>query len=161
LLDFICLSRKNPYKQVLNKLDENNYKTLIFKFMQIEKLIYFLAILLAFQISSNAQKSPIKFGKITDPEIQMTVYDKDTSAEAVIIADYGSAEIRYSEQTWFQLYISRHKRIKILKNDGLEWAKGTIRLYRSNNGKDEDLTTFKASTYNMEEGKLVETKFSK
>jgi hypothetical protein len=129
--------------------------------MQINKPIIFLAILMAFQISSFAQKSPIKFGKITDPEIQMTVYDKDTSASAVILADYGTAEIRYSDNLGFQLYVGRHKRIKILKNDGLDWAKGSIRLYRSSSGKDEDLTSFKASTYNIEGSKLIETKFPK
>jgi len=105
-----------------------------------------------------AQKDPIKFGKLNDLEINMTVYDKDTSASAVIIADYGQAEIVYINNIGFQLQVSRHKRIKILKNDGFEWAKGEIRLYESNNGHSEDLGSFKASTYNMENGKLIETK---
>jgi hypothetical protein len=110
---------------------------------------------------SFAQKDPIKFGKLNDLELNMTVYDKDTSAAAVIIADYGQAEIIYRDNVGFQLEVSRHKRIKILKNDGLEWAKGKIRLYSSNSGTDENLSSFKASTYNMENGKMVETKLSR
>jgi hypothetical protein len=42
---------------------------------------------------SFAQKDPIKFGEIPLEDLQMTVYDKDTSAVAVILADYGEARI--------------------------------------------------------------------
>jgi hypothetical protein len=129
--------------------------------MNCKKLIFLVSILLVFKVCIIAQKEPIKFGKINDLEIQMTTYDKDTSASAVVIADFGKAEITYNENTDFQLEISRHRRIKILKNEGLEWAKGTIRLYRASSGKDENLSSIKASTYNMENGKLMETKFSK
>jgi hypothetical protein len=129
--------------------------------MNCKKLIFLSTILLVFQIFIIAQKEPIKFGKMNDLEIQMTTYDKDTSASAVVIADFGTAEIQYIDNIGFQLQVSRHKRIKILKNDGLEWAKVTIRLYRASSGKDEDLSSLRASTFNMENGKLVETKFSK
>jgi hypothetical protein len=130
----------------------------------MKKLKTILAIVLCFALgwmNAFAQKPPLKYGKISDQEINMTVYDKDTSASAVVIADYEKAEIVYTTNIGFQLQVSRHKRIKILKTDGIYWAKGTIRLYRSNSGEDEDLGSFKACTYNMENGKLVETKLTR
>ena len=124
------------------------------------KLIAIVFVICTFHFAGLAQKPPIKFGKISDEEINLKVYDKDTSAEAVIIADYGTVEIVYPSSEGFQLQVNRHRRIKILKNDGLERANGSVRLYRSG-GSDENLSSFKASTYNLEDGKLIETKFSR
>ena len=37
----------------------------------------------------QAQKPPIKFGDVPIDQLKMTTYDKDSSASAVILADYG------------------------------------------------------------------------
>ena len=37
----------------------------------------------------NAQDAPVKFGKVDRAALEMKVYDKDTSAAAVILCDYG------------------------------------------------------------------------
>ena len=65
-----------------------------------------------------AQKSPLKFGVIPLEDLKMTVYDKDTSASAVVLADYGEAYIRVTSVS-AMLNFDRHVRIKILKKDGL------------------------------------------
>jgi hypothetical protein len=129
--------------------------------MELKRLLTASTFMLVIFTYSYSQKAPIKFGKFTDEELKMTVYDKDTAAEAVVIADYGNAQIYYNAGAGFQLQVSRHRRIKILKNDGLEWAKDNVRLYKPSGGQDENLTSFKACTYNMENGKLVESKFSR
>lgn len=38
-----------------------------------------------------AQKPPIKFGDVAMDVLKMQVYDKDTSAAAVVLADYGES----------------------------------------------------------------------
>jgi hypothetical protein len=129
--------------------------------MSLIKRLGILCIVIICTGNVFSQKSPIKFGKIGEDEIKMTVYEKDTSAAAVVIADYGEVEIVYVSNIGFQLNYSRHKRIKILKNDGLDKANVVIRLYKSSSGQEENVSSLKASTYNIENGKLLETKFAK
>ena len=62
----------------------------------------------------NAQKTPVKYGKVSFDEIKMSVYEKDTSGSAVAIVNYGVAEISYGPEG-FELIFTEHVRIKILK----------------------------------------------
>ena len=104
-----------------------------------------------------AQKPPIKFGDISKEELMMTSYDKDSSASAVILADYGRSAIRYNQSTGFSLDFERVTRIKIFTKDGLRWGDFSIPLYKS--GVDEEkVVGLKAVTYNLEDGKIVESK---
>jgi len=122
----------------------------------------FLGAILCLAITGTttlAQKSPIKFGEIPLADLKMTVYDKDSSASAVILTDYGEAYITAGSSV-VSLNFERHVRIKILKKDGFKWADCSIQLYRS--GSDEEsVHKLKAATYNLENGRLVETAMSK
>ena len=108
--------------------------------------------------ASYSQKSPVKFGEIPLEDMKMTVYDKDSSAAAVILVDYGEAYISITPPV--KMSFERHVRIKILNKNGLDWATSFVRLYHSA-GSDEKVTNLKASTYNLEGGKIVETKMDK
>jgi hypothetical protein len=107
-----------------------------------------------------AQKPPIKFGKVSMDEMKMTVYDKDTTAEAVVLADYGDARIVFGADGYPQLSYNKHIRVKVLNTDGLHKADIVVRLYRKDSDK-ETLSGLKAVTYNLENGKIVTTKLSK
>lgn len=89
----------------------------------------------------------------------MSVYDKDSSASAVILADYGEAYIRVTSVS-AMLNFDRHVRIKILKKEGLKWADASVPLYHSGSS-EEKVIRLKATTYNLENGKLVESEMSK
>ena len=115
-------------------------------------------ILLLLSIFSYSQKPPIKFGDIPMEDLKMTVYSKDSSAAAVVLADYGDSKISYSQNTGFNLSFERIVRIKILNKDGYDWANFEIPLYSSNEGKEESYSKLKGYTYNLEGGKIVETK---
>lgn len=115
-------------------------------------------ILLLLSIISYSQKPPIKFGDIPMEDLKMTVYSKDSSAAAVVLADYGDSKISYSQNTGFNLSFERIVRIKILNKDGYDWANFEIPLYSSNEGKEESYSKLKGYTYNLEGGKIVETK---
>lgn len=79
-----------------------------------------------------AQKPPVKFGDVTKDELSMTTYDKDSTAPAVILADYGQSAIIYRQGVGFSLDFERTTRIKILKKDGLQWGDFTIPLTSGN-----------------------------
>jgi hypothetical protein len=107
----------------------------------------------------HAQKSPIKFGEIPLEDLKMTIYPQDSSAGAVILAEYGEAYISVTTN-YAVLNFEKHVRIKILNKDGLDYANGGILLYHQG-GNEERISKFKASTYNLENGKIVETELPK
>ena len=97
-----------------------------------------------------AQETPkIKFGKISDEELNMKVYAPDTSAAAVILYDDGSSSVNYDVSlNRFILTFERFLRIKILKESGKEWGNHTISLYSFNQTKEE-IRGIDGVTFNM------------
>lgn len=77
----------------------------------------------------------------------MTQHPLDTTAVAVVLFDYGRSSSRGS---------IRHTRIKILKPGGLSYADAADVVQRG-----QSMKKLRASTYNLEGGKMVETKLEK
>jgi hypothetical protein len=109
----------------------------------------------------SAQKSFMKFGKIPEQDIEMTVYPNDTSAAAVVLGDFGFTRFAISEDEGFYLNFTRHIRIKILKKTALSWADFRIVLYVGQGGDDEEVNMLKGFTFNMENGKLSKYKLDR
>lgn len=106
---------------------------------------------------SFAAKAPIKFGKVSIDELKMQTYEKDSTAVAVYLCDYGVSEIQYMATIdGFQYNSTRIIRIKILKDEGLDYAD----LEFSFDKTQSNVGTVKACTYNLENGKIVKTKVS-
>ncbi len=124
-------------------------------------ITFYLFIFLTIPFYLHAQKKIVKFGKITKEELEMSVYDKDTSAEAVVLFDYGVSEIEYSSEKGFVLQFVNHTRIKILKKEGLEYANVEIPLNIGRTNVGEKLGSLKAQTYNLENNKIVISKLSR
>ena len=117
-----------------------------------------LPILFLYPFVSFCQKPPIKFGDVSMDELKMTVYPKDSSVEAVVLVDFAESRLDYSQsQGSFQVLFERTRRVKILTKEGLDWGNFNIPLYH-NNSDEEKVTGLKAVTYNLENGKIVETK---
>lgn len=116
--------------------------------------------LLLFPLLVAAQKPPIKFGEVPIEDLKMNVYALDSSAEAVILADYGEATINYQQNQGFLLELNRIRRLKILKKSGYDWANFIIPIYTTDQ-LDEKLSGLKAVTYNLEGDKILESKLSK
>lgn len=87
-----------------------------------------------------------KFGKFTPEELEMKVYDKDTTADAVVLYQY--AEFSPTSGTY-----RYHQRIKVLKKTGTSHANMAF--------PGQVKSGVKAVAYNMEDGKLVPTKLPK
>ena len=117
----------------------------------MKKALIFLAILFVACISyaQSKEELKVKFGKISENEIAMTAYEKDPDAPAVILFDKGY--ISWGKFNSFE----RHLRIKIFKKEAYD--KANFRIVFSRNS-EEAVDALKASCFNMENGKLVETK---
>ena len=121
------------------------------------KSILTIYVLISMPLVTMAQNLPIKFGDVPMEQLTMKRYDPDTSAAAVILADYGESSIEYDQTTGFTLQFERLTRIKILTKDGLDWANFNIPLYHDGSS-DEKVGSLKGVTYNLENGKIVETR---
>jgi hypothetical protein len=110
---------------------------------------------------SYAQKSVfLKFGKINAQHLADTKYAIDSGANAVVLSDIGETAVEGNSKGWFSVVFTRHRVVHILNKSGYNEADVSINLYKS--GLDEEkLESVKAVTYNLENGKVVETKLEK
>ena len=105
-------------------------------------------------------KLNIKYGKITTADFDLSKYSFDTSVSAVVIADIGSSGFVGNTKGWFSLEFRRHTRIKILNKNGMDAANVAIPLYFSGQ-MEESVSSLKASTYTLENGKVIEAELDK
>ena len=123
-----------------------------------QKLIAFAVLLFLSAPKVNAQeKSNVKFGDVTEKDFAKKIYTIDSNANAVVIADIGSSKIEGNSKGWFTLIHKHYKRIHILNKNGYDEANVSVSLYADGNA-EEQLDKLKAVTYNLENGKVVETK---
>ncbi|HEX9511953.1 MAG TPA: DUF3857 domain-containing protein, partial [Puia sp.] len=102
-------------------------------------------------------KSPVRFGKITPADFDLSNRKFDSGATAVVIADIGSSDFEGNNKGWFSLQFKHFRRVKILNKNGFDAANVEIPLYMSGTAV-EKLEGLKAVTYNLENGKVVETR---
>lgn len=129
----------------------------------MRKTIFLLVAILILPSILFAQKRPknkMKFGKISDEEFQITSTLLDTTANAIILGDfhYYSMDVLNNN---LKTTINVHRRILIIDPENAkDLANLSISLFQGTNGEDK-LSRFKASTYNLENGEIVESKLDK
>ena len=124
----------------------------------LKKICLLIAVVLLSNYLPAQDKLNIKFGKVTPEDFNIKSALIDSSTNAVVVAEVGKSNfIANTTQLTFSLVFKVKKRIKILRKNGFDAATITIPLYVSNN-KSETLDDLDASTYNLESGKVVETK---
>jgi hypothetical protein len=134
--------------------------------MTLCKKLSLVALCATFSVlTAFAQKAPIKFGKIDEADLKMTVYPKDSSASAVILCDYGDARVEYNKVSeMFEIVYVFHKRVKIFKADpSVLNSFGNIDIpYRKYDSKyQEVVSNLKATVYSLENGSVKESKLDK
>jgi len=125
--------------------------------LHIKQIKWIMIPLVILILSSNlaAQYNFKDWGKVNIADLKMKSYAPDTSAAAVIIEDDHKVELLLG--THLVAEYSIHRKIKILKNEGLSFANVTIPFLED--CRYEDLTNFRAHTINLDEnGKPVITK---
>jgi len=110
-------------------------------------------------LSAIAQKEPLKIGKIDKQLVESNSYEKDLSANAVILSDYGHGYFDFDQEGSLQYFFKRQVRVKILNKNGLDWADWKILLYKSDHNEDDKITSVKGFTYNIVNGEVERTKF--
>ena len=103
----------------------------------------------------NAQE--VKFGDIPKEALEEKQHPKDPEADAAVLYEKIYLTTRYVEGQGFQLETNVHKRIKIYNKDGFEHANHYIPLYKGS-GEREKVSGLKGYTYNLENGKIEDTK---
>lgn len=97
-----------------------------------------------------AQNISFEFGKISQYEMDYSVCDFDSTAEAVVIYDIGKSSFVESENGYDIRFI-RKKRIKILSEAGLDYAQVEIPFYHEGY-KYEMVSNIQAISYNVDNG---------
>src|SRR5690606_30599913 len=81
---------------------------------------FFTIVALCISLTVSAQFNGFEFGKVSTRELSMKVYDKDTSAAALVLYEFGEAYIDNTGD--HNLIFQYHVKIKILKKQGLQYA---------------------------------------
>jgi hypothetical protein len=104
-----------------------------------------------------------KFGNCPASLLEMDVYPKDSTASAVVV--YEDCDVRYdinSVTADFEVITEYVVRIKILTQEGIEYASGSVPFYKGNTtASSENVSGITGWTYNLEDGKVVKEKLSK
>lgn len=130
----------------------------LYSIMVMQKKNFVVIVFQLLLINLYAQeKSPAKFGDITAKDFATKIYSVDSNANAIVIADIGSSQIEGNSKGWFSLIFKHYKRMHILNKNGYDIANVSVSLY-TNGSEEEELEKLKAVTYNLENGKVVETK---
>lgn len=120
----------------------------------MNKFFLIAVVTVTFSNFSLAQK-PRKFGEINKEELQMEQYDVDPDAKAVVLYEYGASNVNYGVEG-LVVDFTYHKIVKILDDDELDRANITLTYPDKTR-----VGRFKAATYNLSNGKIVESELSK
>jgi hypothetical protein len=124
----------------------------------MKKYTVFVLAMFAF-ITLHAQD--FDFGEVSKAELEETKHPNDPEANAAILYEKNYTTLRYIQGEGFQVETNIHKRIKIYNKDGLDWANHSIPLYKGDGGNREKVSNLKGYTYNLEGGKVEDTKLRK
>ena len=117
-------------------------------------------ILAGLQVAAQTISVNKRWGKVSKEEVEMTEYQLDTAATALILFEKKHVTVDFTATGDIGQTIEVHKRIKILKEDGIDWGDFVIMRYLSSTAR-ENVLGIEVVTYNMENGKVVTTKMSK
>ncbi|MDQ3395588.1 MAG: DUF3857 and transglutaminase domain-containing protein, partial [Bacteroidota bacterium] len=82
----------------------------------------------------------------------MKIYDKDTTAHAVVLKEYGLA---YISSTSFNLIYKHHVRVKIFNSKGFDNGNIEILLHKSDANSYEKISEIKGITFNVTENGII------
>ena len=101
----------------------------------MKKTFLILSILCCLKRLATAQDFP--YGSVSNEEMNMKKYDKDTSAHAVVLREFGKAAIALvGSENYIRLVYEYHVKIKII--DGKGFDNGTIQLYTHHNSSNPE-----------------------
>lgn len=121
-----------------------------------KNLLFTLIISLFFVQQKHGQST--KFGKIEKADFADSYYEKDSSANAVVIYKKRDTHFQYDDLIGWKLVTEIHERIRFYNADGFKHATKKVRFY---NGGEQESVSIKGYTYNLENESIVKTKLDK
>ncbi|MGB5944313.1 MAG: DUF3857 domain-containing protein [Leeuwenhoekiella sp.] len=97
-------------------------------------------------------------GNVSKKDLLMTAYGLDPSAPAVVLQRYRKSYYDHNEDGWL-IVTEHHERIKILTQEGMEYATKKVLAYIKN--EDEDLSRIIGYTHYLKDGKPQKVKLKK
>lgn len=131
-----------------------------------QKYLMVLSYLLLAIVSHAQQKTiskakSFKFGKVSLSEFNTRAEGADSAASAIALFDVGRGFFELNPKTNNFVYVfERHTRYKIIDKNGYDYANMELQFYKQNNGESK-LNNMVASTYNLEDGKIVVSNLNK
>ena len=121
----------------------------------MKNFVLAIFILLASVQQLFSQNLQYEYGQCSIEELQMKKYDKDSTAEAVVIYDIGKSSFEFEEGP-IRLIFERRFKMKIFTKAGFDWTKIEIPYYEEND-RPEEFLELSGNTYNFENGKVRTT----
>ena len=117
-----------------------------------------LTLVIATSICRAAFAQDFAYGQTSDTELKMTKYEKDPSAHAVVLQEYGKSQIDVANDDELKLRFDYHIKIKIFDNAGFDAATKEIILKNaSDNSSRDEIEKIKGTTYFVDASGSVKT----
>ena len=99
-------------------------------------------LLMAFSyMSAQSIEVNKRWGKVSKEEVEMTEYQLDTAATALVLYEKKHVTVDLTATGNIVQTIDVHKRIKILKEDGIDWGDFVIMRYVSSSARENTSAT--------------------
>jgi hypothetical protein len=99
--------------------------------VDMKKILLFLALVF---IATCTMAQNFSYGTVSQQEMDMKKYDKDTSANAVVLNEFGKAEIAITSGDVIRMIYEYHVKIKIFNHKG--FPHGTVEIHVRNSEDD-------------------------
>ena len=94
--------------------------------------------------------------QVSKSDLELTSYAKDSTANALVIYDYGNS---FVDEETFWLRVQVKQKTKILRTDGIKRGEIEVKLYKGKSSK-EKILKIRGATYNLENGEIVKTELT-
>lgn len=131
------------------------------KLRSTTKLILIGLILFSNGIILAVPRPTFKFGEISIKDFIPTSYKVDSSAAAVYLFDNGKAYFEGNSEGYLSVIYTKHARIHLLNKNGFDAATITLPVYDYSDNTRDKIKKIEAVVYNLENGKIIETKVDK
>jgi hypothetical protein len=133
----------------------------LFNFFGLQILLHFPLFILSIIDANAAPRPKFKYGNVSPKDFATTKYEVDTSASAVFLFDNGKAHFEGNNAGYLSVIYTKHARIHILNKNGFDAATVEFPIYNYSDNTYDKIKKFEAVVYNLENGKIVETKVEK
>ncbi|RTL52075.1 MAG: DUF3857 domain-containing protein [Sphingobacteriales bacterium] len=128
------------------------------KCFRILPVLFFSFLML--MVAAQQRREQLKFGNVTAEDFIPKQYSIDSAADVIDLYEAGSSVYEGNNNGFFSVMYEHHSRMRLLHKNGFDAASVIIPLYISKEYQTK-LLSIEASTFNLENGQVVETKLDK